>query len=135
MADSPTFQIPKEVIEPIIQAHVTTAVVTALGGQGRLIEHAITQVLTQKVDRDGKPSHYSSDVQFLHWALQNAVCNAVKQTLEQEVAKHQDKIRDLLTAQLRQSKSPLVKQLVEGMTKGVIDATTNKWRLSVTYGD
>lgn len=134
MADSPTFQIPKEVIEPIIQAHVTSAVTAALGGQGRLLEAAITGVLTQKVDSNGKPSNYGSDIQFMQWAMREAVCNAVQRSLQEEVAKHEEQIRELLVAQLRKSNSPLVKNLVEGMTKGVIDACSNKWHLSVTYG-
>ena len=134
MTDSPTFQIPKEVIEPIIQAHVTTAVTTALGGQARLLEAAITGVLTQKVDSDGKPSRYSSDTQFIQWALREAVCNAVQRCLQEEVAKHEEQLRELLVAQLRKSNSPLVKNLVEGMTKGLINACGSKWQLSVTYG-
>ena len=135
MAENPTFQIPKEVIEPIIQAHVTTAVASALGGQSRLIEQAITAVMTQKVDSNGNRSNYNSDVQWLQWAMQEAVKKAVRAALESELAKQEELIRAHITSELKKSKSPLVKQLVEGMTKGVLNATANSWRLKVSYGD
>lgn len=135
MSDSPTFQIPKDVIEPIIQAHISAAIVSALSGRERLIEHAVTQVLTQKVDSDGKPSNYSSSVQFVQWAMQNAVRKAVTAMLETEFAKQEEAIRALLTAELKKSKSPLVKQLVEGMTKAFTDPGNLKWRLKVSYGE
>lgn len=130
---APTFQIPTDVIEPIIQAHVTTAIITALGGHQHLMERAITGVLTQKVNSEGKPSNYGSDIQYIQWAMQTAVTNAVTKVLQEEVAKQEDQIRALLTAELRKSKSPLVKQLIEGMTKGVVNATQNKWQIKVSY--
>lgn len=136
MSDSPTFQIPKEVIEPIIQAHVTTAVINALGGQGRLVEQAIAMVLTRKVGSDGTDSRYNSstDPTFLTWALQNAIRNAVQRALQEEVAKHEEQIRKMLAAELHKSKSPLVMQLVEGMTKGIVEATKSQWQIKVHYG-
>jgi len=38
MSSNPTLQIPRDVIEPIIQAHVTEAVLNALGGQNELVK-------------------------------------------------------------------------------------------------
>lgn len=131
MADNPTFQIPKDVIEPIINAHVSSAIAAALGGRDQLIGECVRQVMNQKVDENGNPSGYSYAVPFLTWAMRRAVTSAVRKALEEEVAKHEEVIRKNIAEQLRQSRSPLMQQLVASMTKAFTDPGNLKWRLKV----
>jgi hypothetical protein len=132
MAD-PTFQIPKNVIEPIIQSHVQAAVVSALGGGTRLVEIAIERVLSQKVAGDGSPDRYqsSSAETFLQWAVRDCIQRSVKKTLEQELEKQQSVIRDYLTKELAKKNSPIIKQLVEGMTTA-FTGNSIRYRINVT---
>ena len=131
MSDNPTFQIPKDVIEPIIQAHVSRAVCEALSGREQLIDRAVTRILTQKVDDTGKPSTYGNAVPFVEWAMVTAIKVAVKEALQEEVGKHKAALKATIIKQLQRQNSPLVKKLVEAMTTGVIDAATSQWRLTV----
>lgn len=134
MSDQPTFQIPRDVIEPIIQSHVSAAVVAALGDNKLVLESAISQVLNSKVDSSGKPSTYgySSDVAYVQWLCQNAIKGAVQKVMTEEVGKHSEVIRQCLVKELKKSNSPLVKQLVEGFVKTITDETTLKYRLNIT---
>lgn len=133
MNETPTFQIPKDVIEPIIKAHVCTAITTALGGQAKLIEDVVARILAQKVDSEGKPSTYahSSDVEFIQWACRNAVRVAVTSTLQEEMGKYKETLRKHIAAALQKKDSPFIKQLAEGMVSGVSNPDAFKWRLKV----
>lgn len=130
---TPTFQIPSDVIAPIIQAHVSTAVGQALDGHKALIDGLIAQILNAPVDREGKVAHYATGTTYIQHLMQKVVRDAVESTLKTELAKHQDTLRKHLVRELTNSKSPLVKQLVEGMLGALTDPGALKYRLSVTY--
>jgi hypothetical protein len=137
MADNPTFQIPKDVIEPIIQAHVAAAVTAALAGQDQLMNKAVVMVLNQKVDSEGKPSNngYGWEVPYIQWAMRDVLRKATHAAITAEVAKHEDVLRKNIADQLKSSKSPLVKALVQGLVDRLVSAENLKYRLTVTATD
>jgi DUF438 domain-containing protein len=135
---NPTFQIPKDVIEPIIKSHVSAAIISALSNHENLFREAVTRVLTQKVDSDGKPSHYVSDRsdEFITWLCKDAVRNATRDVMHEEVSKYKDQIKTQIVALLSKKNSPFIKQMCESLTTGMISALDNKWKLSVSlHGD
>jgi len=135
MADQdPTFKIPREVIQPIIEAKVSAALIEALGNQQWLVQNCISKVLDEKVnDNGGKEESYYSDRSptFLQWALTSCLKAQIKKVLQDEIVKHQDLIAEGLRRELQKKSSPLVKQLIEGMTKSVISASTGQYTLTV----
>lgn len=121
MADDPTFKIPRDVIQPIIEAKVASALIEALGNQQWLVQNCITKVLDEKVNSNGaKVERYYEDgaPTFLQWALRSCIQVQVKKILEDQVAEHKEVIAKALKAELEKKNSPLVKQLIEGMTTG-----------------
>ena len=54
-------QIPKDLLQPIIDAHLTKALTEALGSKTDILHSAVNKVLTQKVRLDGSTPQYSSD--------------------------------------------------------------------------
>ena len=136
MADTPTLQIPKDVIEPIIQAHIAAAVASALNGRERLMTDAIHRVLQSRVDANGQPERYnsSSSPTFVEWLMQDAIKKAAREALTEQVAKLQPAIKKAIADQLTNSKSPLVKQLVEGMSGAIVKMASDQWRLKIDYG-
>ena len=133
MGDHPTLQIPKEVIEPIIQAQVALAVSTALGDGNKLMESAVKQVLEMKVNDRGEKSSYSSDIPWIQWAMHNAVRQAVKETLETELLKHKDKIKAKIVTMLQNKNSKLINELVEGMAGAMVDPSVFKYRMKIEF--
>lgn len=134
MAD-PTFQIPKEIINPIIQAHVTEAVMKALDGQ-QLVTRAIAHVLTTKVDSNGQLSRYNSenDRPWIDWVIGECIRKAAVAAIESELAgaESQERIRAEIAAQLGKKNSPLVRQLIEGMLGAFTSKEVIKYRINVT---
>lgn len=136
MADAPTFQIPRDVIEPIIVANVSAAVIAALGDRGRIIEKTIASVLTAKCQSDGTPSRgYGNDIQWIQWAMQECVKRTVHKTIEDELVKHAEVIRKHISDQLKNSRSPLVRELVEGLVKSITNPSNLKYRITLQFDD
>jgi hypothetical protein len=132
MADNPTFQIPKDVIEPIIQAHVTAAVSAALLDKEKIIEQAVCQVLNRKVDSDGKASSYSYSTTWLQWAMNDCVANAVYKAISNDLDAHQERIRAYIVRELNKKNSPMLRDLVSGMLGALTSETVVKYRLTVS---
>jgi hypothetical protein len=127
--------LPKDLVEAAIQKEVSAAMLRALGGHEQVMQMAVTRVLEQKVDSDGKPGSYSSNVPFVQWACGNAIRQAVSEAFATEVKKFEGDIRKQLVAALAKKNSPLVKQLVQAMTSGIVEHTENRWRLQITVGE
>ena len=131
MAD-PTFKIPKDIINPIIQAHVNEALLRALDGPDKIVTAAILQCLNISVDDQGKPTTYRG-VPWIEWVIGESVRNAAKAAIVEQLAKHGDKLKATLARQMSMKNSPMVKQLVEGMVGAMTTPDTLKWRINVSY--
>lgn len=118
MAENPTLQIPKDVIEPIIQAHVAAAVTQALGNNAELVRQAIAHVLNEKVDTTGRRNDYSyqNTVPFIQWAVRDCVQKATLAAIQEAMTKNQAVVKKLIVEELKRTNSPLVRQLIEAMT-------------------
>lgn len=132
MAESATLALPKDLIEPIIQAHIQNALSEALGDKAGLLSKMAWQILNTKVNSSGNPSTSSYDQAgtFLEVNLRVAFQKMLQQCLEEELEKHKETLKKYLTAELKKDKSPLTKALVEGMCNGVVTSGL-KYRLTV----
>ena len=134
-SEDPTFRIPLDVIQPIIEAKVSTALIEALGNKEWLVKNCIAKVLDEKVDDNGgKVEGYYADRSptFLQWALRSCVQASIKRILQEQIELHKGEITKALTAELQKKNSPLVKQLVQGMTTAFTNSTTLQYRIDVT---
>lgn len=137
MAD-PTFQIPKDLIEPIIQAHVSTAVTEALSDKGAIVQKAVSMVLNRKVDRDGTPSNSSyADTTWIQWAMQEAVRKAVRAAIDEQIGFHKEALKKAIAEELGLGKkhSPLAKSLISGMVAALTHPDLLRYRIKVAYDD
>ena len=136
MAEDPTFKIPREVIEPIIQAKVSAAIVEALGNSEWLVKNCIAKVLDEKVTDDGTrqtDSYYmDKSPTFLQWSMRSCVQASFKKILAEEVEKHKPIIHDLLLKALRAKDSPLLNQFVAAMSEAIITASKSPYNMEIT---
>mgnify|MGYP002132210345 CR=1 FL=1 len=130
-----TVQIPKDVLEPVIQAEVTKAVVSALGEKSQVLHNAICRLITMPVDSEGKHCTYGNAKPWIEWATGIAIRNAAKAAIEEALAKHQDNLKAALVAEMSKKNSPLIRQLVEGMVGAMAHPDVLRWRLNVTYDE
>lgn len=135
MAD-PTFQIPKDVIEPIIQAHVASAVTAALGDRSAIVQAAVGKVLNTKVDSDGVVNRYDSynSVPWIQWVMNDCVKKAARAAIEEALQIQAPTIKAMIAKELANKKSPLVKKLIEALA-GTLEESSLKYRLNVTVED
>lgn len=132
-AENPTFQIPRDVIEPILQAHVSAAIAQAFGSQQTLLEKFINEIVGRRVKEDGSNPSYSSDktVPWLDWAVGNVIKTVIKEQITKEVEKHREEMVGIIAKELSKKNSPLIKQLALGMVGGFADSETLKYRFEV----
>jgi|SRR5690242_1406243 len=130
---NPTFQIPQEIIEPIVRAQISAAIAQSMGKSGEVIERVIRTVLLTFVDSDGKPANsYCSNKQtWLDWAVGNEIKKAAQSAITESVAGLGDAMKKHFVAELSKKNSPMVKQLVEGMVSGVFKPENLTYRLNI----
>jgi len=130
---NPTLQIPKDIIEPIIQAEITRSIVEAMGPKQAVMQHAISTILNMNVDSDGKPSNYGNSRPWIDWVIGAEIKAAATAAIKEHLAAHGDAIKKQLAAEMAKKNSPLVKQLVEGMVGAMTHPDVLRWRLNVTF--
>lgn len=130
-AESSTISIPRDVLEPIIQAHVSAAIIDALGERSRLVESAVAFALTRKVDEKGQVNgqDYYNKTEFLKWLVNDAITKAVTVAVHEAVAADVEKIKAQVAKEIKNQRSPLVKSLIEGIAKGAADSA--RWSVAV----
>lgn len=135
MADGATVAIPKDVIEPIVQARIQAGIVEALSRSQDLIEAAVTAALTQKVDRSGKVSGYNSENKYtlLESLANQYIQEAARKALNEHLVSAADAIRVRVRKELEKKSSVLAAALVDGLAKSV--DTTYGLSLTISLKD
>lgn len=132
MNEQASVVIPKELLQPVIDAHVSAAIAKALSGPEAIVKGIVERLCNQNVDSEGRPSSYHNDRKtWLQWAVENMLKQAVQATIAKELEAHKERLKEYLTDELSKKKSPLVKSLVEGMVSGMVTNGLN-YRLEVT---
>jgi len=131
--NQPTLSIPKDIIEPIVQANITAAIAGAMGPSGEVMRAAIASILSTKVDSDGKPSSYShsSHKTWIDWAIGNAIKDAARLAIEEQTESLKESIKQYIASELKKKNSPIVKQIADGMLGAVFDPSNLRYRLTV----
>lgn len=117
--DTPTLNIPKDLIEPIIQAHIAAAVTTALGGREKVVSDAIYAALNMKVDDRGAPSTYSSGITFVQWLMKDAIRKAAIEAMQIALEGQKEEMKKAIADELRKSRSVVAKTLIEALANQV----------------
>ena len=130
-----TLQVPTDLIDPIIRAEVSKAIIEAMGGRAALLTAAISGILATQVDSEGNPSSYSSDRTrtWLDWAVGTAVRTAAKEAIQEAMAQQKDAIKKEMVRQIQLKNSPLVRMFVEGMVAAATAPDVLKYRISIAY--
>jgi hypothetical protein len=132
--EMPTLNIPKDVIEPIIQANITAAIASALGDKLPNLERAIERILYLKVNDDGQVDRYDSNrgKPWIEWAVSDALRKHAKAAIDEALKLHADEIGKHLRAQLVKKNSPLLKQIADAMAGALVDANRLRFNVNVS---
>lgn len=118
----PTLQIPADVINPIIEAHVRDAVLRAFDGYQPAVQKLISSVLNVRVNASGRPEtdRYRMDEAqpWIDWALGEVVRESVLTAIRAKVGEMQAQLEKHIAAELSKKNSPMAKQVAESLLKG-----------------
>lgn len=112
--------ISKEIVNPIVNAKIQEAILSAMGGGDILIAKAVDYLFNQKVDSNGKISTYQSDNKYtwLEVNVTNQIRKAVEDATKEVLLSRQDILKAAIIKQLSSKKG--IEQLAEAIIKGTM---------------
>ena len=133
MADVLNVEISKNLVEPIVQAKIQAAVVSALESPQLLIEELVRKCLNMKVDRDGKVQDYASHNKhsWIDILCRQSIQKAVEEAMKEWVAENQKLLKDQVKRQISTSPAKFAKMFCDGLA----DSLNCSWKFSVHVGD
>jgi len=126
--------ISHEIVKPIVEAKIKEAMVKCFSDNPEgLIGEIIDGFLTQKVDRKGERSSYSSENKYYYVdiLLQNMVNASLKDAVKSWVSENQEKIKQAVYEKL--GSASVLKKMSGEIVSGLIKATANEWRFSTEF--
>ena len=135
MAENATIQIPKDMLEPAIQAQVSKALVEALNIKGDLLGALAEKILSQPVDSSGKASTYSNDRErtWLRYIIEMMTREAVIEAIKVQTDEFRANVRAAVEKELKKPNSRLVKEISEGAASAVMNAANSPWHINVSF--
>lgn len=128
--------IGKEIVNPIVEAKIKEAIISALGGGEQLIAKVVDQILKQKVNEKGSVSSYSSDNKFtwLDVVLTNQINEIAKEAIKEEIAKNSLVIKEALVKNLQTKKGSnmVADALLDAMNGSFKNSWTSKIQIDLT---
>jgi len=106
--------ISQEVVRPIIEAKIHTAIASALADQIPLMDRIVNRVLMAKVDTEGKESCYArNDLTFVQWLCSEGIRKAAKDATIEAVEKMKPQLQALIVKELEKRKGEIAGELVK----------------------
>jgi hypothetical protein len=95
--------IPNSVLEPYIKSAVATAITASLGDGAKLVQLAVQQALTAKVNAQGVTSNSSYENQYLlaEVVSRNAIQKVARETINEMAEEMRPRIREQIEKQLK----------------------------------
>ena len=126
-------QITKDLVQPIIQAKIEAAIVSALADEKGLVEKTVAAALSQKVDSEGKvnSSDYQNKQTRVEYLSVQLVQQAAKDALARWVSENQKQIEKAMYEEL--SRKSQTSKLVKAILAGLVDSTKSQWRFDVSF--
>lgn len=127
--------IDQDYLANAVKQSVMMGIAESLNGKNEIVSQIVKMVLTQKVDKSGKISSYSSDNKYT--LLEYYVMNMLKEVTAEEMQKMVDEHREEITKQIRAELAKKVNynKFVDAFIDNVSSAVSNSWcpRIEVSF--
>ena len=133
MTDIVNLQISQDLIKPIIESKIKSALVEALGDEKTIIKDMIDVYLHQKVSSNGNVSSYSSDnkYQLVDILLTKLVTEAVKESMVDWLKDKKDLLKLELSKYFETQKGK--KELIKSYADGLLNSMDRDYRFVVHF--
>lgn len=127
-----SFQIPKQLINPLIEEKIKLALLESIGDKDKLMSELVAFVLKQKVDIRGQKTgnSYSDKFSLIDVMLRQHTVEAVKEVISEILAEKRGIIKDELKRQLTSKKGS--EKFVASLLDATERAMSSSWKLNVT---
>ena len=130
-----SLKIGNDIIQPIIEAKIHSAIIEAMGGQANLVTNCVLAVLSTHRDRDGKvcsKGAYGDAGTFLESISRKYIEAATHKAIEQYFSEHQAEVTEALKKELVKQKNALASAFFDGLKKSATSAYTTAIRVEIT---
>lgn len=119
--------IDQDYLANAVQQSVMMGIAESLNGKNEIVSQIVKMVLTQKVDKNGKISSYSSDNKYT--LLEYYVMKMLKEVTAEEMQKMVDEHREEITQTIRKELSKKVNynKFVDAFIENVSTAVSDSW--------
>lgn len=129
MSDTVNIQLGQDLIKPIIETKIKAAIMESFNLESQFIEKLVETVLKQKVDRDGKPSTYSSDKYYIDYLIHKSFLEMVRTCVQEVITEKNEQIKIEIHKQLSSKKG--IKDIVETFSQNLISSANQPYRWSI----
>lgn len=131
MNESVNLTISKDIVNPIVEAKIKSAVIAAMGGTDEIIEKVVNNILYQKVDSKGQVStrNYETTT-WLDFMVSRKIEEAVKIELTNVISTSASNIKDALIKNLQSKKGS--NDVAKAMLDGLLDTFKNNWMSKIS---
>ena len=125
--------VDKDYLEEAVRQTVVAGISEALNGKNEIMSQLVHDVLTQKVNSDGKvPARYEkTTMTLLEWYTRRALTDETKNLLAEEVEKARPRIRKQIRAELQ--KQSTINALVDGFLTVVTNSLHSYYRCKINF--
>ena len=125
-----TLTLDPNIIKPIIEAKINTAVLEAMKGHEAIVDNIVHRVLYHKVDSDGQVDRYgyAQSKTFIDWLVEKGIREAVIAAMKTHMEQCQPAIKKAIEGELKKSTSKLASTMIESM----IENTVKQWKYAIT---
>ena len=121
-----SLSISKEMLTPVIEQQVKAMMATILGGQEKIVDNVIKNILETKVDSDGRPTSYSSGRSYFEWLLKDEITKAVKELIAEEMKSKVSNIKKAVKKQIQSESGATV--IADALLNGLNKTCESSWR-------
>ena len=122
--------INKDMLTPVIEGQVKAMMAEILGGRDAIIDKVITQMLTMKVDKNGKPDSYSGNVTYFEWLLKDEITKSVKELISEEIKSKAGPMKNAIKKQMKSEAGS--SKIADALLRGLDGTLQNSWRSEMT---
>lgn len=128
-----TMNLPMDLIQPAINAHVAQAITQALGGAEQVVGTLVNQVMTRKVDHNGNASTYHDSKPWIQWIAEDLVKNAIRSGLQELIEQRKEDIKQAIAKAMKDGKSAFHKKILTAAVDGLASSMSSGYRVNIEF--
>lgn len=131
--ESATMNLPMDLIKPAINAHVASAISTALGSSDKIVEKLIFEVMNRKVDERGNPDNYGRGKPWIEWIAEDMVKQSIVDGLKEAMVARKPEIAELISKSLKDHKSDFHKRIISSAVDGLTESLASRYACTIEF--